>query len=495
MNDNEINELAGAPTERAWSHYQQAIFDAIEAPEGGSLLVEALAGTGKTTTICEAVDRVPGTQTVLVTAFNKAIAEELRGRLPGDVVVKTWHAFGYSNLPGRRLEQLKRGEKNYMLQLLDKQAARAAARGQRRWLQDRRARALILKLTGIGKQAIFELAQLRNAEQLPSLLDGLADACDLMFPKMLPRLHMCDDAAEMLLACWEHLRDPKAPITFDDMLWAPLVLELPIAQFDWVFVDEAQDLNPIQIALMLRAVKPGGRVVAVGDPHQAIYHFRGADAAALERVVKATHATRLPLSISYRCPRLVVAEAQELVPEFCAAPGAPEGLVEHCAMADLLSDARPGDFVISRTNAPLVELALHWLAQGKPARIRGRDVGAQLAELARELKAVTYADFYRRLQAWAEVECLRLEEAERETGGVHEKAAILRTIAKRADSGLATANASESVAAECESLFSDDSVGAIELMTAHKSKGLEARRVWILRDTFCVYQGLSLIHI
>ena len=64
-------------------------------------------------------------------------------------------------------------------------------------------------------------------------------------------------------------------IDFDDMIWLPVVLDLPQRKFDRVFIDECQDLNRSQIELSLRAVKPDGRILAVGDPHQAIYSFRG----------------------------------------------------------------------------------------------------------------------------------------------------------------------------------------------------------------------------
>ena len=56
----------------AWSSYQTAIFDEVENGEG-NICVEALAGSGKSTTAVECVSHIPADQTILFTAFNKEI--------------------------------------------------------------------------------------------------------------------------------------------------------------------------------------------------------------------------------------------------------------------------------------------------------------------------------------------------------------------------------------------------------------------------------------
>src|SRR5690606_3738153 len=57
---------------------------------------------------------------------------------------------------------------------------------------------------------------------------------------------------------------------FDDMIWFPFVYRLNVGKFDVVFVDEAQDLNAAQIAMVLSACKVNGRIIAVGDPAQCV---------------------------------------------------------------------------------------------------------------------------------------------------------------------------------------------------------------------------------
>ncbi len=119
----------------------------------------------------------------------------------------------------------------------------------------------------------------------------------------------------------------KQVVDYDDMIYVPVRLGLPIPRFDAVFVDEALDLNPVQIELVLRSVRPGGRVFAVGDRQQSLYGWRGADTMAIPNLINRLDATTLPLSISCRCPRRHVKLAGPFTPQMRAAPGAAEGAV------------------------------------------------------------------------------------------------------------------------------------------------------------------------
>lgn len=74
------------------SAYQQAIFDFVQTGAGNAF-VEAVAGSGKTTTIVQALQFTQGR--VAFFAFNKAIANELKAKAPGHVNVQTLHGHGY----------------------------------------------------------------------------------------------------------------------------------------------------------------------------------------------------------------------------------------------------------------------------------------------------------------------------------------------------------------------------------------------------------------
>src|SRR5258708_34521393 len=93
-------------------------------------------------------------------------------------------------------------------------------------------------------------------------------------------------------------------VDFDDMILFPLIKNLRV-KFgkDLIFLDEAQDLSRVRQALAKKFVKPGGRMVVVGDDRQAIYGFSGADAAALDNLTSSLGAIKMPLSITWRCPK------------------------------------------------------------------------------------------------------------------------------------------------------------------------------------------------
>ena len=98
------------------------------------------------------------------------------------------------------------------------------------------------------------------------------------------------------------------------MIWLPLMLNLPLDQYDYVCVDEAQDLSPTQLALAIKAWNGTGTFIAVGDRHQSIYAFAGASSRSIDEIIEKINAVEMDLPICYRCPRLVVEEAANIYP-------------------------------------------------------------------------------------------------------------------------------------------------------------------------------------
>jgi len=281
---------------------------------------------------------------------------------------------------------------------------------------------------------------------------------------------------KVLLQCTEVAEDGR--IDFDDMIWLPIALELKQPQFDRVFVDETQDLNRCQIEMTMRAVKPGGRICAVGDPRQAIYGFRGADSAAVDNVVRRLEAKVLPLSVCYRCCKSVIREAKEVVPQIEWAPDAAEGEVRVVTKSDMKRDARSGDFVLSRTNAPLIALCMHFIREGRPANIQGRDIGASLAAFVKKSKAKSVEALKDYIEDWRNKECARLAAKHRDTQAVEDRAECLLALADGATSV-------GDIIGRIEELFVDrDSLSQITLSTTHKAKGLERERAWVLSGTY-----------
>jgi hypothetical protein len=151
-------------------------------------------------------------------------------------------------------------------------------------------------------------------------------------------------------------------------------------RFDWVFVDEAQDLNEAQIAVMMRVIKakPTCRVIIVGDPHQAIYGFRGAASGSMDQLRTALEAqgkvTRLPLNTTRRCPPSHVELAKKIVPQITALDSKKEGKWTHISI-EVFSSAglKEGDLVICRRNKPIVKLCYEVIKSQRKALIIGEE--------------------------------------------------------------------------------------------------------------------------
>lgn len=439
-----------------WSDKQTAVFDDVENGKGNTVVL-ARAGCGKTTTILEALNRVPAGQKTLLVAFNKTIATEIQERL-GDnarATVSTLHSYG--------LRTVGRTHKVYVDLRRGQSIADHAAAGEswpyRRALAD----AVGLAKGTLADDAESVTAALDAADKgaIPPSVQAHTDPETLFVGRIL----QCLDRAE---------KDFDGTLDFDDMVWLPHVLQLQPSKFDRVFVDETQDLNAAQLSLAKKAKKNLGRIVAVGDDRQAIYGFRGAGADAMGTLRTELSAKVLPLNITYRCPQTVVAMAQQYVPDFCAGPGAPEGIVRTGGVRE----AQPGDFVLSRTNAPLVAWALAFIRSGRKMIVRGRDFGAQLKSFVERTKAGDLPGLRVAVDKWEAAELERRAKTGRDTDAVTDRAATIHALAE----GCASI---ADVLAACDALFSDARPdNAVIFSSTHRAKGLEANRVFVLQPTY-----------
>jgi superfamily I DNA/RNA helicase len=157
-------------------------------------------------------------------------------------------------------------------------------------------------------------------------------------------------------------------LDFVDMLWLPAVyrrLGRPCVTdaFDWILVDEAQDVSRASVELIRmhrRASKDNGsgRVLAVGDPNQAIYGFAGADASSVTMLLEpASNGGRTTqvfgLSTCFRCPTSHIEIARRLVPDIKPATTAAAGEVRVVSRQDAVGSCTKGMLVIGRTNKML----------------------------------------------------------------------------------------------------------------------------------------------
>lgn len=447
--------------EKMWSAMQEAVFEDVRFG-GGHTAVQARAGSGKTTTAIEALRHIPRGCSTLMVAFNKSIAEELKTRAPRSVTVQTLHGYGFGTITRAlgKLEVDQDRTDNIIRGLI----------GEDRKHSDRRY--ALKRVVGFAKNTLSETAE---------DLDEIVDAYDLDI--VGDRAEFLGQAVQVLERC----KDVSGMLDFDDMIWLPYALGLHPKSYDRVFVDEAQDLNNAQIDLALKGIDAfGGRLTIIGDPAQAIYAFRGADVGAFENVVEKLRAKILPLSITYRCARSIVDIAKEVVPDFEAAHDAIEGEVHRgVSEMSMLQDVRPGDFILSRTNAPLIGHCLSLLRKGVPATIQGRDVAQQLMAFVQKSGSGSVDELLKHVERWRarEVERLLSRDPPRETRTVEDKAAMFRALAEGAQSV-------RDVEDRIQRLFGDGApTGRVVLSTTHKAKGLERDRVFVLESTYRKFPG------
>jgi superfamily I DNA/RNA helicase len=265
-------------------------------------------------------------------------------------------------------------------------------------------------------------------------------------------------------------------IDFDDQLLMTFAYGVAVPQFDWVFVDESQDLSPLQHILVSRALRTGGHVVAVGDECQAIYGFRGADSDSMQKLQEYFHCKKLPLHVSYRCPQNVVKFAQRYVPHIQAHHTAPEGTVVESNKDHRSVDFAAGDMVVCRFNAPLVKAAYALLRRRIPCTILGREIGQGLLSTIKKLRATDMPTLLDRLATWESKEASRfiLLDKEEKAAAVHDKADTIRIFAEGIDT-------IPELELAINRMFSDAATGSVvTLATIHKCKGLEAERVFIV---------------
>lgn len=447
------------------SNYQTAIYEDM-AKSSANTVVRARAGTGKTTTIITGVERIPAHRKTLLCAFNKSIQKELADRAPPYCEVKTLHGAGFAAIrrrfPGVQVDENK-GRDLAAKACIEAGLSYVDSRGNTKALHVGK----VAKLVGLAKNLLA--TKVKDLESISVDFD-IADDEELPPAKIAPiAAHAMDLAAE-----------ETARIDFDDMVWFPWKHQIEPRSHDVVIVDETQDMNASQLWLARALCRRNGRIIAVGDDRQAIYGWRGADANAMAKMIKELEATVLPLSITYRCPKSVVALAKQIVPDYEAAPSAPEGIVRGAFLPEMEATARPGDFVLSRTNAPLMRVCLWFLKRGVPACISGRDIGRTLVDLAEKAETDSIVEMSAFLSRYLDRERTRLIEMDREDkiAAIADKVEALQVLAE-GETSVGT------LRMKIENLFRDDDPRSkIVCSTVHKAKGLERDRVWMLTSTF-----------
>ena len=481
------------------------------------LIVEARAGTGKTTTLIEGLKLMRGLKTTLVpspqqaavweamqrdgqsarrvcfVAFNRSIADELKKKVPAGCEAMTMHGMGNRILfkAFGKLELMNNRVEDIIAEVLEKSI----------WdLKQRESDLLknVKDLVDLCKQNLIGFSDeylngkegARGFDHTAISDDDLDQLCSRHEIELNgKRRQVFDLVPKVLNRCLNVLKDRR--MDYADMIWLPLALGLPLTKYDRLLVDEAQDLNRCQQQLALRSAIC---LILCGDTKQAIYGFAGADSDSLinlQNILKGTPrgCTVLPLTVTRRCGKAIVAEAQKIVPDFEAFETNPPGEIKVDSYKDKgnktwRNHVKVGDMVLCRVNAPLISQCFRFLKAKIPANIQGRDIGSGLIKLIERMQKKAKLSVYTVTNLLSDLDNWYVGETQKENCKKFPNEAKLISITDKRDClecFIEDASTVEEVINKINEVFTDAKTeGCVRLSSVHKAKGLEAENVFIL---------------
>jgi DNA helicase II / ATP-dependent DNA helicase PcrA len=442
-----------------WSDQSNNLFDRVQN-DSVNIQVSACPGAGKTSNCKEIWSRFSD-PSIAYLVFAKANAEEAKQKLQSkgyQSYIGTMHSLGL------RAINKANGKDNKAIVDTNGSKIRKFVWTNHTFVGDKHKQIKqgeIIKLVGL----------------LKGVGDASIDTCNALIEMhdlwSFPQLIAC--AQDTYYASLSNIK----VIDFDDMLLFPYVhnkYREALPRYRLVLGDEGQDFNTVQLGLLGSIAE---RLVVVGDERQAIYGFRGALNDSLEQVRVKYRAERMPLNLTYRCPKNVVAEAQRYYPDdIHAAEDAADGIVRVVeSLARLSEDYRTVEdsLLVCRNMAPLVSFAYTLLRNKIAVRLRGRDIGAGLVKFVRHFDCDTIQTLLTALDVWRiEQDTLAREQGnDNKLQTIQDKYETIQVFCDMTGSGKV-----DEVCNLIESLFASDE--GLLMSTIHRAKGLEAERVYWL---------------
>ncbi|WP_367324534.1 UvrD-helicase domain-containing protein [Streptomyces sp. HUAS ZL42] len=332
--------------------------------DGHHLVLQAGAGTGKTSTLCLLAASTGRRGRYL--AFNKDIADDAAARFPRSVLCKTAHATAYAAL-GHRFARRLSSPRQPAWRIGQALGIRSAVRiGDHEISHRTLSHAVLRTVTRFCQSADRAPAphHVPALRRLGSLEEG-AQLAEAVMP--------------FVVKAWADLQNPEEGVVrFEHdhylKMWA---LTEPKIEADFLLLDEAQDTNPV-LEQVFAAQRSHAQLVMVGDSAQAIYGWRGA-----QDVMTDFDATHLTLTRSFRFGPLLAQEANRWL-EFTDTPIRLTGTETIPTKVGLVTAP---DAVLCRTNIGAMNEVIRQLAAGRRVALtRGGQTLVTLALAARDLK-------------------------------------------------------------------------------------------------------------
>ena len=438
------------------SEYQIAIHNTYQN-DTRNIVVGAVAGSGKTTTLLMLLEQIRGTAYFM--AFNKSIVNELKNRIPlsNNIKIATCHSIGMKSL-------MSYFSKSFELDTW--KTWKVLQKQNKRWKLPKKS----FNKTALMISQLYDMYRMTLCESIEDLI-VVADRQGLYHDSSI--LSKFSETLMMM----ETMNKNPVSIDFVDMIYLPATIkELQLPQPDNLFIDEAQDLNAAQHK-MVDKMRTKGRFIAVGDPRQSIYGFAGADTNSFQRFIDKENTIQLPLSVCYRCGTDIVKYAQRYNETIQPFEGKDKGIVKF----GTIDEVTYNDMVICRNLRPLIDTFFQIIDLGLPAFIKGKDIAKGLIDILKNVEVLSLGE----LSQYFKEELLKLSEKLIEKGidsplthpsyvNRSEKYSVILRISFK------FTTISE-VISFVEEIFSDvNRENSVILSTIHKAKGLESTNVFFV---------------
>lgn len=435
-----------------------------------SLMINAYAGTGKTTFLQQLAPHISEPR-VLMLAFNKKNALDLESKMPTRFECSTMNSIGHRALQ-KTLSRKLRVEGSKTTDIL-----KGVVQDWNLGRLDEDTYSSITTLVRLAKSGGLMHS---NYPGFKSLLPDNRDSWELLGDSAMIEYH--EDSIKVVREVLNRsikVAMEEGLIDYDDQIYLSVLANGAYEKFPVVAVDEAQDLSALNHLQLRKSLAIGGRLIVVGDPKQAIYAFRGASSKSMAQIKALRPDTMLefPLSLTFRCSKLVVERNLPHAPGFAAAPANKAGVLldfryqPEWSWDDLPSERKA---ILCRNNAPLLDAAFRLIKSGRGVTMLGRDIGKALVALLHKIvgaKVLPLDEAIAKIRRWREkeIDLARANGKEEKVAAIEDRADSLLAVAESLDGEYLT---SSHIEGRIKALFENQS-GLITLGTGHRAKGME----------------------
>jgi UvrD-like helicase family protein len=349
---------------------------------GESLAIEAGAGTGKTSTLQLLANSTERRGQYL--AFNRAIVAEAARKFPKNVAVNTAHSLAMRAVGTPFQQRMQSGKRMRTLEVANRLGIDAInvrdSEGNQKHLSRSFLASTVLRAVERFCQSADETPTLWHVPYIEGLdapnLDGIGSR------RGVNNKFVAKYLEPFVQKAWADLSDTEGGLAFTTSTAMSVILKLwqlsdPKIGADFILFDEAQDANPVMVAVV--AAQTHAQLVWVGDSQQQIYEFTGA----INALAKVPAEHRTFLTQSFRFGPAVADVANHVLAQI---PDAELRLIGTDQIVSTVAAVAQPDAILTRTNAAAVETVLSAIENETSVHlVGGGDDVARFARAAKKL--------------------------------------------------------------------------------------------------------------